>query len=98
MTTLPLPPGTLAVLLLLGLGAALFIALALTRPRRPDRPAAIPPEARPALLLLAGLTWAVLFLMTLAAAFSGVADAVADPSTAGLGLGACWSPCWARRS
>lgn len=53
MTTLPLPPGTLAVLLLLGLGAAVFVALALTRPRTPDRPAAGTPEVRPEQMLMA---------------------------------------------
>lgn len=87
MTVLPVPPGAALVLLLVALGLAVWIALQLLRL---DATGRLPPgwaEGRAALILLAALVWGGLFLMTLAAAFGGVAASIRDPSAATLGLG-----------
>ena len=88
MTTLPVTPGAALVLLILMLGATALVALMLGgRLDHPRRLLNLPPELRPALVLLAVLAWVALFLATLAAAFAGAVAAIRDPGSAGLGLG-----------
>jgi hypothetical protein len=81
-----LPPGTFFVLALVALGLMGWIALTLL-PRPPDRPILRRPAGYEALILLGAVTWGGLFLMTLAAAFTGAARAIEGEGVQ-LGLGA----------